>query len=548
MWQAAIASTIVMFLAYARVLRHSSLTIGFTDMLMEQVVAECLVCGGAAVAVFCLRELLLPDGPWTSMFVAVPCGLFLVLSGGRRGFMLACAGTGTFYLWHHCQACMNELFKLILWCLVLGPAFCTPHAQDQHSMLWLSAMVGAACRLGTSCDDLYHLHGGMEHLNHFFVWAVLTMIAFYLFILTERRRRYLPPGLAQAKFVRLGYLRRMIARGERIRRCQELPPEAFGDFTKALYVIIVSHRWLDRYTCDVPTDAFPGGLRLTTLVSRLNGVFSLQAWGSLCHAPVSEWRRRFRASITGGRDVLLFLDFMCLPQIGRDENGRIVPRTAEEEHVLRECLPNMGALYSTFPVLVLDEVDEGSHPYLMSGWCFSELTIARLGRQLDMFSPEFAEPLLATSFLGRKADILARFGEELEEKVFFNEADRLTVRMLFYDYVLKRWLVDAIRQGNTCEARIILLQLSTFRRQVMLSSCADSMLNTPLHLAVNTGCVQMVRVLRDLGADPRLRNLRGDTAAQWLLVPQLRRAALACRNYTPNRGEHEMLPRRLFRY
>merc|ERR1719352_2463 len=79
----------------------------------------------------------------------------------------------------------------------------------------------------------------------------------YANLLLRRRLRYLPPGLAKAKFIRFGYLKAMLTRGERICRCQDLPDEAFGDASLAAYLIIVSHRWMDRFRCDMATHACP---------------------------------------------------------------------------------------------------------------------------------------------------------------------------------------------------------------------------------------------------------------------------------------------------
>ena len=49
----------------------------------------------------------------------------------------------------------------------------------------------------------------------------------------------------------------------------------------------------------------------------------------------------------------------------------------------------MGTLYSMIPVCVCDEVSEGIAPYNTSGWCFSEINIANLGRTLGTYSPQY---------------------------------------------------------------------------------------------------------------------------------------------------------------
>ena len=87
--------------------------------------------------------------------------------------------------------------------------------------------------------------------------------------------------------------------------------------------------------------------------------------------------------------VLVF-DFMSVPQVGFTAAGTVIPRTAEEDKVFRECLASISVLYSTFQVLVCDEVPEDVPSYFDSGWCFSELVTASLGGQLAVFSPKWA--------------------------------------------------------------------------------------------------------------------------------------------------------------
>merc|ERR1711924_222899 len=101
-----------------------------------------------------------------------------------------------------------------------------------------------------------------------FLCSCLGATVVYGNILLRRRLRYLPPGLAKAKFIRLGYLKAMLTRGERICRCQDLPDKAFGDVSLAAYLIIVSHRWLHPYMCDICTDGYPSGVKLDRLVCR----------------------------------------------------------------------------------------------------------------------------------------------------------------------------------------------------------------------------------------------------------------------------------------
>ena len=172
----------------------------------------------------------------------------------------------------------------------------------------------------------------------------------YANILLRRRLRYLPPGLAKAKFIRLGYLKAMLTRGERICRCQDLPDEAFGDVSLAAYLIIVSHRWLHPYMCDTCTDGYPCGVKLDNLVCRLEAHFSQSDFcGGI---GISRWLNRLhRRYCIGGWDVVIFFDFTSIPQRRVQEDGSILQRAPEEQAVFEECLPNMGTLYTLFPVL-----------------------------------------------------------------------------------------------------------------------------------------------------------------------------------------------------
>lgn len=203
------------------------------------------------------------------------------------------------------------------------------------------------------------------------IYGIINALFIYATLLYMRNRRHLPPSLDGAKFISLAYLRKLAARGQRICRCQDLPPQAFGDVTKALHLIVVSHRWLDPFTCDCVTDEYPVGLRLTTMLKKLNLHFSFR-----CGCDLRESWKRLQAGVVGGQDIVLFFDFMCIPQETKDADGMVVARTPEEERVFWNCLPSMGSLYSQFPVMVNEEISEDGLSYHQSGWCFSELTIA----------------------------------------------------------------------------------------------------------------------------------------------------------------------------
>merc|ERR1719271_1798021 len=109
---------------------------------------------------------------------------------------------------------------------------------------------------------------------------------------------------------------------------------------------------------------------------------------------------------------------MSLPKEGISDSGELIPRTSQEKRTFDRCLPNMGSLYSMFPVCVCSEVAEGLEPYETSGWCFLERSIATLGHQLHTYSPHFSIEY------GSLDEFLITFKEELNGKIFRNEADR----------------------------------------------------------------------------------------------------------------------------
>ena len=242
--------------------------------------------------------------------------------------------------------------------------------------------------------------------------------------------------------------------------------------------------------------------------------------------------------VGGGWDVLIFFDFMSIPQIGQGEGQVELPRTPEEDEVFQECLPNIGTLYSMFPVLVLDAVMDGVPPYHTSGWCFAELTTAALGKQLIKYSHDHEE----NAAIGRDTSLghasatsifQVAFEAELAQKIFFFNSDRVIVRNIVNDYVSKRRLMEAIDRKDRNAVLSVLLELPNGRRQVMINQPVDETLNTPLHRAVQIGCVEVAQLLINHGADPNWKNVRGDHPAQWFIFPRMRRAAQACRNGVP---------------
>ena len=112
-------------------------------------------------------------------------------------------------------------------------------------------------------------------------WGMVTLLSSYWFILIKRNFRRLPPGLSKMKFVTLAHLKSMLRHNQSICRFQELPSTAFGNSQKSSYLIVTSHRWLNRYTCDVPSNDCPNGVRLTGMAEQLESIFSLTSLSAL---------------------------------------------------------------------------------------------------------------------------------------------------------------------------------------------------------------------------------------------------------------------------
>ena len=312
-------------------------------------------------------------------------------------------------------------------------------------------------------------------------------------------------------------------------RCQLLKPEAFGDPATAAHLIVLSHRWMDNVKCDMATHACPQGLRLTALLAKLEAHFSPAGFG-VGTSLKDRWCRCWK-SITGGSDVLVFFDFMSLPQEGISDSGERILRTSEEKETFDRCLPYMGSLYSMFPVMVCEEVAEGVAPYETSGWCFLERSIATLGHQLHTYSPQFSIDCAFKEELLKRSprDFLVTFKAELQGKIFFDEEDRRVCETIGHDYVLKRRLVDAIQAKDLDGVGTILGELNGERLQNLLDGPIDDLQNTMLHKAVMNGFEAGVQALIHHGANSSLRNLRGDLADQWFMWPRLGRAAAAAR-------------------
>jgi hypothetical protein len=402
--------------------------------------------------------------------------------------------------------------------VILIPALFTKYRKDAKIVTCV-ALLAAAATSGRAYVP-YNLVMKQKMKSKYLISTALFtgLCAFvsYLIFVYHRRQRQITPGLRGCKFITLAYLREMQQKGVKIGRMQDLPPRAFGNFSKAGQIIITSHRWLNRFTCD--TD----NIRLFEMVREFDNYYSLKGMGKGKGLKEKLWR--LRCSITGGCDVLIFFDFMSIPQIGLDASGEQIPRTPEELEVFIECLPNMGLLYSSFPVIILETVPEGVAPYWHSGWCYCELNISYLGGQLDTYSSQQIadRPELAKA----KENFLAAFGENIGSKIFFADSDRTVVKNIVNDFYRKKRILVAIDAKQAMEVKDTLAEIDDQERMwALLDQAIDERQNTALHVAVSTGCKEVVDVLLENGANPNLLNVRGDKPCQLFGWPRLRKAA-----------------------
>ena len=75
------------------------------------------------------------------------------------------------------------------------------------------------------------------------------------------------------------------------------------------------------------------------------------------------------------------------------------------------------------------------------------------------------------------------------------------------------------------EVHAILSEIDGDRRWALLDQSVDAIQNTAMHLAVCTGCLDVVRMLLSHGADPEILNLRGDHPWQWFGWPRMQAAS-----------------------
>jgi len=372
----------------------------------------------------------------------------------------------------------------------------------------------------------------------------LTLLTYYLTVLYSRRRRRLPAALEKCRFIRLGFLRKLKAAGGRIKRCQELPEDAFGDVGLASMLLTTSHRWLHRYTCDVIDEQNPDGVRLTSMLWRISLTVPESLAGLMGNGFCSGISKLINGMTIGGSDLILFFDFMGLPQIGQLPDGSLIERTPDETTLFMEALPAMGAMYTMYQVLVIPEVSGDVHPYFSSGWCFSEFCSALLSQKMELLSSKAIAEY--TEWLAKEADtdsehlsletlnelnsgtlsnqgmtqFLAVFEADLARKKLFNNDDRPTIAGIVQGYLLIRLLCDAVRNQNETDVQKYLTQLVQKKLKKTLSQAVDESLDTLLHVAARLPSKAITLALLDTGADPNVQNLAGDTPAQFYIFPR----------------------------
>eukprot|EP00928_Gymnodinium_smaydae_P091647 TRINITY_DN75380_c0_g1_i1.p1 TRINITY_DN75380_c0_g1~~TRINITY_DN75380_c0_g1_i1.p1 ORF type:complete len:564 (-),score=46.22 TRINITY_DN75380_c0_g1_i1:74-1642(-) len=391
-------------------------------------------------------------------------------------------------------------------------AFRAKYQRGRCIIIFLSGVVTAAGSIGAMI--------ARGSAGQACIYGVITLVFSYAFVLVVRKRRRLPSGLEGCKFITLSYVRSLDRRNTSIRRCQDIPAHAFGDVSQASYFIVVSHRWLDRHECDV------NSFRVGTMLSRLEKYFSLRGlWEG---SGLRDRWRRFCMSLTSGQDVLIFFDFASLPQDGIDANGDIVERSPDELKLFEKCLPNMSLMYSCFHVLICDEVLTDQRPYLESGWCFTEMCIAHLGDRLDMYSSD-SEALAMLPSGGSASEKLQQLMKDLPSKKFYFDHDRQIAEHLISQFRLKAEICDAISAKQTGDLVQLLREVQERGFGDIMRQPVNSVQDTFLHLAVKCRFALGVDLLLDAGADPRQRNLRGDTATRFFMFPLFSLAASKCK-------------------
>eukprot|EP00931_Biecheleriopsis_adriatica_P034127 TRINITY_DN19749_c0_g1_i1.p1 TRINITY_DN19749_c0_g1~~TRINITY_DN19749_c0_g1_i1.p1 ORF type:complete len:603 (-),score=65.00 TRINITY_DN19749_c0_g1_i1:41-1849(-) len=514
-----------------------------------------------------------------TILAGIPVAVFFLVSAGKQSYALDCivftvVSPCIFYTLCHIRG-VPQMVLSCVWLLLTVPDYKDDKAKGigdfYTAVCWMlslftkynrdmqlcivSGFLCASTLVAGKCIKKYAEEGDPSDLV---AQTIMIFTFVYGLSIFARRRRILPYALRNVRYVTLGYLRNIIAQGGAglaIKRCQEMPPEAFGDVAKAKELIITSHRWLDRYTCDVATPEFPLGLRLCTMVENLRQIFP-ESWSDSAGNGADFATRlgcMFRGMCTCSSDVTIFFDFAGLPQIGRTADGVLIERTTKESDMFYEALPAMGALYTMYNVLVLPEVSPGVLPYSASGWCYSEFCSAFLTGQLEELSKPaidaynkdmmthnrksfFDGEILHTLTKETSVFFMKDFQTELETKTFFSEDDRKIVSGIVEGTLLKALLANAISSQSAARVRDVLDDCREKGLENILNHAVDGSQDTCLHRAVHSSSLEVVNALLEGSADPSIPNLRGDTPAQFFMLPRLGANAQACRNYQSSSG------------
>merc|ERR1712150_7967 len=113
------------------------------------------------------------------------------------------------------------------------------------------------------------------------------------------------------------------------------------------------------------------------------------------------------------------------------------------------------------------------------------------------------------------------FEKELSTKIFASEDDRLIVKGIVLRYLTNRLLHDAVENQSVIDVKRYLLEFSNECLNWSLNDAIDKSMNTLLHVAVKHTSVEIVVCLLKANADPKARNVRGDTPSQIFMLPRL---------------------------
>ncbi|CAK0883331.1 unnamed protein product, partial [Prorocentrum cordatum] len=247
----------------------------------------------------------------------------------------------------------------------------------------------------------------------------------------ERYLAYLDD--VEVKWVRLRFLRRLLAEGRILPRSQEVPASeaALGsegfprNRGQQKHRFVTSHPWLSKEHPD------PAGTKLRALVEQLDALGAEEEDG-------------------------VFLDWMSLPQHNQldedlarlDKEGKWplpgthpAVRTVAEEARFKKALDSMETMYSvgSTPVVVLpmeEEVERGRE-YISRGWCLLEFSLALSFGNIANAEVHPEVRRLSESVTAMKGNTVAGFRKTFKSTHFTNSGDRKVVLRLFEQTLAK---------------------------------------------------------------------------------------------------------------